>query len=204
MILYLESEKIKLEISALEGKILLGRADDNMYILDDPSVSRHHLEIYFRGNKGWTIRDLDSSAGTFLNGTRVKEPVELNIGDRLKIGALKFTVHFKGGDDVPQVSTEVRTKVLQEESAKKSAEIAMNKGRDAKTSMIPARSEEVEESQSRKPRVQPSGTPWLILILITFGLAVGGFLAFKMMTEPSPHAIPEKAPDTAPAPEPAK
>lgn len=50
----------------------IGREADNDLTLAEPSVSRHHASIAF-GNGRWQLRDLGSSAGSWLNGQRGAE-----------------------------------------------------------------------------------------------------------------------------------
>jgi putative nucleotidyltransferase with HDIG domain len=52
------------------GKVRIGRLDTLEMFLNDTSVSRTHAEIV-PSQRGWRIRDLQSTNGTFLNGTRL-------------------------------------------------------------------------------------------------------------------------------------
>jgi pSer/pThr/pTyr-binding forkhead associated (FHA) protein len=65
------------------------------------SVSRRHCQISC-DNGVWTIRDLDSRNGTYLNGKRVKEAV-IKAGDSIKIWPLKFVLQIDGQ---PQTTAE--------------------------------------------------------------------------------------------------
>ncbi len=47
-----------------------GRLATLEIVLDDASVSRRHAEVRL-GDKGWRVRDLGSTNGTFLNGNRL-------------------------------------------------------------------------------------------------------------------------------------
>ena len=50
----------------------VGRGQDCAVRIADPSVSRHHLEIYW--DEGWWwAHDLQSQNGTFLNGEPIRE-----------------------------------------------------------------------------------------------------------------------------------
>ncbi len=49
---------------------ILGREADSTIVCSNPTVSRHHAEIAHDG-QGWTIRDLGSSGGTFVDGRRI-------------------------------------------------------------------------------------------------------------------------------------
>jgi pSer/pThr/pTyr-binding forkhead associated (FHA) protein len=52
----------------------LGRKLDNDLVLQDALVSRYHAEIKFEGGK-FTLYDLDSTSGTFLNSKKVKKSI---------------------------------------------------------------------------------------------------------------------------------
>ena len=55
--------------------VRIGRSAENDIILDDePTVSAHHLEIR-HGDGAYSLHDLESTNGTFLNGELVKESV---------------------------------------------------------------------------------------------------------------------------------
>ena len=63
---------------------VVGRAADCRIRLDCSSASRHHAEIKREGVI-FVVRDLDSTNGTFLNGTRVQHNA-LSPGDVLRVG----------------------------------------------------------------------------------------------------------------------
>src|SRR2546421_159627 len=51
-----------------------------------PMVSRHHAEFRFKNGRCLLV-DTNSSFGTFLNGRRISEPVEIQPGARVQFGA---------------------------------------------------------------------------------------------------------------------
>jgi pSer/pThr/pTyr-binding forkhead associated (FHA) protein len=76
-----------------------GRHPDSDIFLDDVTVSRRHAEFH-RGGTGFTVRDVGSLNGTYVNRERV-ESSSLNNGDEVQIG--KFRLVFIAGprlDDV--------------------------------------------------------------------------------------------------------
>ena len=61
-------------------------------VLPDPSVSRVHARIY-KGEEGCIeIRDLDSTNGTFINGTRLEpnEKKRVHRGDEVRFGNMEY------------------------------------------------------------------------------------------------------------------
>ncbi len=76
-----------------------GRHPDSDIFLDDVTVSRRHAEFH-RGGSGFTVRDVGSLNGTYVNRERV-EQATLGNGDEVQIG--KFRLVFIAGprlDDV--------------------------------------------------------------------------------------------------------
>lgn len=68
--------------------VFIGRSPDSEVFLDDVTVSRRHAEIR-RGATGWSIRDLGSLNGTYVNRRRVEDQ-SLVGGDELQIGKFRF------------------------------------------------------------------------------------------------------------------
>src|SRR5258708_34659613 len=67
----------------------VGRDAANNGVLNDASVSRAHAEIFLQVGMV-RVRDLGSSNGTFVNGTRVTDR-PLSDGQSVRIGSVGFT-----------------------------------------------------------------------------------------------------------------
>jgi pSer/pThr/pTyr-binding forkhead associated (FHA) protein/S1-C subfamily serine protease len=52
----------------------------------DSAVSRVHAELTVGPTGGLSVRDAGSRNGTFVNGTRVSEPVPVRLGDKIMLG----------------------------------------------------------------------------------------------------------------------
>lgn len=65
-------------------ELFVGRATNGDIVLSDPLVSRRHCRVV-RTSAALTVSDLESSHGTFINGSRIVEG-ELNPGDTLTVG----------------------------------------------------------------------------------------------------------------------
>ncbi len=63
----------------------LGRDITNQLVINDREVSRHHLR-FVRGADGYTMEDLGSTNGTFINGRRVTGATLLKNGDMIGLG----------------------------------------------------------------------------------------------------------------------
>jgi pSer/pThr/pTyr-binding forkhead associated (FHA) protein len=83
------------------NEISIGRIPDNVIALDDPSASSRHCLVIRDGRK-YTLRDLGSTNGTYLNGNRIRE-ARLKPQDVFMAGAIEIL--FDGDDvDVPEPS----------------------------------------------------------------------------------------------------
>ncbi len=65
--------------------ITLGRDITNDIVINDPEVSRHHCRLT-RGGGGYTLEDLGSTNGTFVNGQRLMGARPLSGGDQVGLG----------------------------------------------------------------------------------------------------------------------
>src|SRR5258706_4694909 len=84
----------------LEPTVLtIGSSPDNQLVLHSSNVAQHQAEIRPEG-QGYSITDLGSANGTFVNGQRLdwNMPHLLNPGDSITIGDTTFTYE---GDGIP-------------------------------------------------------------------------------------------------------
>lgn len=99
------------EVFELQGSILLGRSDQADHKLDHPSVSWEHARI---GNEGgrFSITDLNSTNGVYVDGQRIKGRVEIQPGQEIRLGAFAFTINAQGQvekrSDEKDITVEVR------------------------------------------------------------------------------------------------
>ena len=85
----LDGQAVNFRLTALT---YIGRSEDNQLRLLDPGVSRRHVLVMATPG-GYTIRDLGSQNGTYVNGARVDES-PLTDGDRITIGEINLV--FRG------------------------------------------------------------------------------------------------------------
>jgi DNA-binding NtrC family response regulator len=75
----------------------IGAAPDNDIVLRDRAVSRHHCRIEAT-TYGPTLRDLDSTNGTWVDGVRVQR-VDLRVGAKLRVGASSLRLVERGRNE---------------------------------------------------------------------------------------------------------
>ena len=94
------------ELRGYDGSVLrvvnawskVGRADSNDIVLPDPTVSRHHLNLYIK--EGHLIaEDAGSQNGFLVNGKLVTQASALNPGDRLTVGSSEYVVQLPGAPE---------------------------------------------------------------------------------------------------------
>jgi two-component system NtrC family sensor kinase len=88
----------KFELPAHEPQ-LIGRSTEALPITDS-TVSRRHAELTPDDGK-WYLRDLESANGTFVNGQRITQRVQLSPGDQIKCGST-LMVFAVAPDEKPQ------------------------------------------------------------------------------------------------------
>jgi len=81
--------KAGLELPLGGESLSIGRSSESALVIRDDYTSSHHARLVLRGDS-WTIQDLDSTNGTFVNGKRVTGSVSLTLGTPVKVGATTF------------------------------------------------------------------------------------------------------------------
>lgn len=82
------------EISLRRFPATVGRHTECSLRVSSRLVSREHCEIS-TSPAGVVVRDLNSSNGTFVNGTRIIRETTLQPGDLLEVGPVKFQVEYQ-------------------------------------------------------------------------------------------------------------
>lgn len=78
-------------------RLTLGRDAGADVTLDTAEASRLHAEIVRHGNR-YTLTDLDSKNGTYLNGGPVDVPRELSSGDTIRLAGVTFRFLIRSGE----------------------------------------------------------------------------------------------------------
>ena len=69
---------------------IIGRSQQSNIVYSNSSVSREHAKLHWNGNS-WSIIDLNSTNGTYVNGKRINS-FDLSVGDVVFIVGLYFIV----------------------------------------------------------------------------------------------------------------
>lgn len=80
------------KLPLLPMTMTLGREHDNNLELKDEDVARYHARIVYRSGD-YVIEDLESSAGTWVNGKRISE-TPLGHGDKIRVGSTEMVIDF--------------------------------------------------------------------------------------------------------------
>ena len=74
----------------------IGRSDQNDVVLKDRFISKRHARI-IKQKGTYFLEDLNSANGTYINGQKISDPIELKDKDLVDIGQVEFL--FVNGDD---------------------------------------------------------------------------------------------------------
>ena len=97
-----------------QNKVMeVGRQAGSYLLIDHEFVSRRHAEISFV-NERYTVRDLGSSNGTFVNEARLEagKAHTLKPGDRVRFGKIMFTFQVKEAQLANDAMTRLRSESL--------------------------------------------------------------------------------------------
>lgn len=83
--------------------IRVGRDLSNDIVIQDPEVSRWHLQFH-REEGGYAIKDLGSTNGTSVNGVRLTTPKQLAFNDLIELGSSTRLYYVRTLSDVPETS----------------------------------------------------------------------------------------------------
>ena len=81
--------KSGLEMQLPKEPLTIGRSSESGLVIRDDYTSTHHARLML-WTDDWVIQDLDSTNGTFLNGTRVTLPTPVPLNTPVRIGTTSF------------------------------------------------------------------------------------------------------------------
>src|SRR5215469_12816674 len=86
-------------LSLANPEVLIGRKGDADVVLNNQHVSRHHAKLV-KTTDGYSIQDLGSTHGTYVNEARVEQQ-SLKDGDKISLGKDRIDLHYVTGDRKP-------------------------------------------------------------------------------------------------------
>jgi len=88
---------------------ILGRGTSCSYVLDLPGISRSHAMLQPGPSGGYTLTDLRSTNGTYLNGIRLESDASLRDGDQIELGdvSLAYRCQQSSGQSADTGATSV-------------------------------------------------------------------------------------------------
>lgn len=149
-----------------EDKTTVGRVPENLLQIADDSVSSSHAEITFEDGN-FTVRDLGSTNGTFLNDEPIESSV-LTSGDTLRFGSVSTTFISQA-----EVKAEPTPAPATERTAAPSPS----------TSRRPANF--VSSSPIKRENNDKDARPLLLILALIIGLAAFGAAIYFILNPPA-------------------
>src|SRR3954464_5653577 len=85
--------EVEVRLPASADAVTVGRSNACDVVVGEQTVSRIHAELRHMDDDAWIVRDLDSTNGTWLNGSRVHE-ARVCGGDVLWLGGLRMELRL--------------------------------------------------------------------------------------------------------------
>jgi hypothetical protein len=85
--------ELEVRLPSNAASVTVGRSGDCDVVVGEETVSRFHAELRHMDDDAWLVRDLDSTNGTWLNGSRVRE-ARVCGGDELWLGGLRMELRL--------------------------------------------------------------------------------------------------------------
>jgi membrane-bound lytic murein transglycosylase D len=190
-----------LQVRTADGRVFrftqsfhIGREHDCEVRIQDVKVSRRHVEVSFRNGK-WSLLDLKSANGVFVNGKRV-ESAAIDDGLVVTLGAdgpgVTIEVEPKGASrkrSVPAAPTVQQPESETQLLATFQERYFGSKGSDepvgGRTLMIRRAFQQVHKKQQRRYL-------WIVALVSVAGLAAGGYAYYKHRQVAGQQAVAEQ------------
>ena len=102
---YLKTSKETINLTM--QRISIGRNKNNQIVINNNTISKDHAIIEFDEDYNCTIKDLNSSNGTYVNGQKLKKiPWKLRTGDKIKFGKYDLQYVFESSNMINDTKTE--------------------------------------------------------------------------------------------------
>ena len=133
---------------------IIGRAAECHLRPASTIVSHRHCAIRLTTDKAF-VRDLGSTNGTYLNGQRAREEMELHNGDQIQVGPLLFVVQLPAESSSARLSSALgkESNGTPGPSSVESSDTAEAKVPTGETELVaPATLQEESQSRTEEPQ----------------------------------------------------
>ncbi|MBI1850757.1 MAG: FHA domain-containing protein [Planctomycetes bacterium] len=158
----------------IEDTVVIGASRECNLQVRDPKAAHIHCQIR-RSSRGWKLVDLETKAGTIVNGKVVNQH-DLANGDKIQIGDVVMRFEFEGGRSSPVAAAAPSRRMTP--AARPTARARATAG--------PADVD--EEEAPAYVRVDKSGTPPIVITLIIAGVLLASLLGWLIFSK---EAIPK-------------
>lgn len=187
-------DAVENEIRLAGSTIRIGRHNRNDVVLDDSAngVSRFHAEIRAEGG-GYSIVDLNSRNGVWINGRRIKEKAPLGLGVPATLGAYELTLE----DDVSTGEFDDEAALLNQPTIVNSGAVEPRDGSSRSGTRSPRAAASSPPQARQRQLLLWSGATVAVVVLCAVTFAV-----VRYRTRPAPVVAVVTPPPVVPIPEP--
>jgi phosphoserine phosphatase RsbU/P len=108
---WLGSDGTENTLPLVAPEIVIGRKGDADIVLNNQHVSRHHAKLV-KTAEGYSLQDLGSTHGTFINELRVEQQT-LKHGDKITLGKDRVDLHYLVGSQKPAAAAATKRETTQ-------------------------------------------------------------------------------------------
>jgi hypothetical protein len=167
-------------------EMAIGRQDGDL-VLEDPEVSRRHA-VLRRSGQSVVVEDLDSTNGTFVNGERIRGPITVGAGDRVRVGRTTLEIEPDRQADETTVSTPLRPDPMTFPEAPPSGDPVSVEHEDA-TQPLPSRMLDSDLPPARSNR------RWFVVGAVVLAVLMGVIAYAALVDRPAGNAFASSAND---------
>jgi DNA-binding winged helix-turn-helix (wHTH) protein len=95
---YRRADGEEVRIKLRQDVMTLGRSDSCGVVIPLPVISRLHARIELQHDR-YLLADAGSANGTFVNGKRIEQPVQLSTGDEIWLGSSDVALFFSDPEE---------------------------------------------------------------------------------------------------------
>jgi pSer/pThr/pTyr-binding forkhead associated (FHA) protein len=77
------------QVFDLDPVTVIGRHPRATIVVDSTFISSEHAQVSWEHDRWW-VSDLRSTNGTFVNGTQIRVPTGVRVGDSIELGGVQF------------------------------------------------------------------------------------------------------------------